>query len=185
MVEMPISSLRGKWAQGIEPRDFTWIIKGQLAVCEQLGGWGESHRVVRRQEEIVWALNKRFHLTVSLLPDDDNLESYDKYLLDHLHWPMSDKPEPLSELVPMYEQIVIALDHRMTLLFHRYLVSDLMMGFFGGFLIWARYIDDPTQAIILMQRIFGTTASEQARSIITDIANSDSRSETPPTVWKK
>lgn len=185
MVEMPISSLRGKWAQGIEPRDFTWIIKGQMAVCEQLGGRGESHRVVRRQEEIVWALNKRFHLTISLLPNEDNLASYSKYLLDYRHWPMSDSPDPVTELVPMYEQIVNALDHKMTLLFHRYLVGDLMMGYFGGFLIWARYIDDPTQALILMQRIFGATAGEQARSIIADIHALDSRSETLPTVWNK
>ena len=46
--------LRGKWALGIQPRDLIWIIKDQLAICERPGGYGASHRKVRRQEEVIW-----------------------------------------------------------------------------------------------------------------------------------
>ena len=48
MAEMSISSLRGKWAQGIQPREFLWILKDQLAVCERLGGKGSNHRQIGR-----------------------------------------------------------------------------------------------------------------------------------------
>ena len=44
--------LRGKWALGITPRNFTWFMKDKLAVCERPGGYGDNHRRVRRQEEI-------------------------------------------------------------------------------------------------------------------------------------
>ena len=46
--------LRGKWALGITPRNFTWVIKDCLAICERPGGYGDNHRRVRRQEEIIW-----------------------------------------------------------------------------------------------------------------------------------
>ena len=46
--------LRGRWALGITPRHFTWILKDKLAICERPGGYGENHRRVRRQEEIIW-----------------------------------------------------------------------------------------------------------------------------------
>ena len=46
--------MRGKWAAGISPRHFTWVIKDRFAVSERPGGFGEGHRKVRREEEILW-----------------------------------------------------------------------------------------------------------------------------------
>jgi hypothetical protein len=40
--------VKGKWAQGIQPRNFAWILKDRLAVCERPGGYGANHRRVRR-----------------------------------------------------------------------------------------------------------------------------------------
>ena len=51
---------KGKWAQGISPGNFTWIIQDQLAVCERPGGYGANHRKVRRQEEIIWIREQGF-----------------------------------------------------------------------------------------------------------------------------
>ena len=53
-------AVKGKWAQGIEPRNFRWVIKGSLAVCERPGGYGPNHRRVRRQEEIIWVREQGF-----------------------------------------------------------------------------------------------------------------------------
>ncbi|MCH8985187.1 MAG: hypothetical protein IIB04_01075 [Acidobacteria bacterium] len=39
---------------GLEPRGFTWVIAGKLAVSERIGGYGIQHRRVRREEEIIW-----------------------------------------------------------------------------------------------------------------------------------
>jgi hypothetical protein len=41
--------VKGKWAAGIVPRHFTWIIKDRLSISERLGGYGANHRKVRRQ----------------------------------------------------------------------------------------------------------------------------------------
>ena len=61
-------AMKGKWAQGIEPRNFHWVIKDQLAVCERPGGYGANHRRVRRQEEIIWIREQGFTCVISLDP---------------------------------------------------------------------------------------------------------------------
>ncbi|MEZ5340801.1 MAG: hypothetical protein R2706_04955 [Acidimicrobiales bacterium] len=66
---------KGKWAQGIQPRHFRWIIAGKLAICERPGGYGGNHRRVRRQEEIIWIRENRFSFVVSLIPSDHNLHA--------------------------------------------------------------------------------------------------------------
>ncbi|MEZ5270277.1 MAG: hypothetical protein R2789_17595 [Microthrixaceae bacterium] len=57
---------KGKWAQGITPRHFDWVIKDQLAICERPGGFGENHRKVRRQEEIIWIREQSFDRDLDL-----------------------------------------------------------------------------------------------------------------------
>jgi len=52
--------MKGKWAQGIRPRNFSWVIKDRFAVCERPGGYGANHRRVRRQEEIIWVREQGF-----------------------------------------------------------------------------------------------------------------------------
>ena len=58
--------MKGKWAQGIVPRNFAWVMKDQLAVCERPGGYGVNHRKVRRQEEIIWVRENGFARIISL-----------------------------------------------------------------------------------------------------------------------
>ena len=69
--------LRGKWALGITPRNFTWIMKDKLAICERPGGYGDNHRRVRRQEEIIWLRENGFGCLVSIIPAPHNLHNYD------------------------------------------------------------------------------------------------------------
>jgi hypothetical protein len=59
--------LRGKWALGITPRHFTWILKDKLAICERPGGYGDNHRRVRRQEEIIWIRENGFNYAISII----------------------------------------------------------------------------------------------------------------------
>ena len=65
---MTTSRMKGKWAQGIQPRNFAWVIKDRLAICERPGGYGANHRRVRRQEEIIWLREQGFGVVISLLP---------------------------------------------------------------------------------------------------------------------
>ncbi|MHB1912655.1 MAG: protein-tyrosine phosphatase family protein, partial [Acidimicrobiales bacterium] len=71
-------NLRGRWAAGIQPRNFSWILAGSLAVSERPGGYARSHRKVRRQEEIIWLREQGFTRIVSLLGSPHNLYAYDE-----------------------------------------------------------------------------------------------------------
>ncbi len=175
MAEMSLSSLRGKWAQGIKPRHFTWILKDQLAVCERLGGKGSSHRPVRRQEEIVWVLNNNIDLTISLIPGNHNLSAYKELGLAHRHWPVSDDQDPTIYLPPIYEQMGIAIEHNKTMLMHRLSLGDTVTGFIGGFLIWGGYLEGPTETIVMVERLFSRQVGSRGRATIQAIAESDAR----------
>ncbi len=180
MAEMSISSLRGKWAQGIQPRHFTWILKDQIAVCERLCGKGSNHRPVRRQEEIVWVLNNNFDLTISMIPGNHNLQAYKELGLAHRHWPVADDQEPTFLMPRIYEQMGIALDNNKRMLMHRLSLGDTMMGFFGGFLIWGDYLEAPTETFVMVERLFGRQIGPRGRSIINTIYESDHRKANLP-----
>ncbi len=81
--------LRGKWALGITPRNFTWIMTDKLAVCERPGGYGENHRRVRRQEEIIWLRENGFGCVISIIPAPHNLHNYDELGLPYAHRPFT------------------------------------------------------------------------------------------------
>jgi len=180
MAEMSISSLRGKWAQGIQPRHFTWILKDQIAVCERLGGKGSNHRPVRRQEEIVWVLNNNFDLTISMIPGNHNLQAYKELGLAHRHWPVSDDQDPTILLPRIYEQMGIALEHRKRMLMHRLSLGDTVMGFFGGFLIWGDYLQEPTETFVMVERLFGRQIGPRGRETINTIYGSEFRKANLP-----
>ena len=80
--------LRGKWALGIEPRNFTWILKDKLAICERPGGFGDNHRRVRRQEEIIWIRENGFNYVVSIIQAPHNLHNYEELGMPYRHRPM-------------------------------------------------------------------------------------------------
>jgi hypothetical protein len=79
--------MKGKWAQGIQPRNFAWILKDKLAVCERPGGYGANHRRVRRQEEIIWIREQGFTCVVTLIPSPHNLHNYDDLGVAWRHLP--------------------------------------------------------------------------------------------------
>jgi len=74
--------LRGKWALGITPRNFTWIMKDKLAVCERPGGYGDNHRRVRRQEEIIWLRENGFGCLISIIPAPRHAAIAGMFLVD-------------------------------------------------------------------------------------------------------
>ena len=71
--------MKGKWAAGIQPRNFIWVIKDRLAISERPGGYGRSHRRVRRQEEMVWLRENGFSRVVSVLPSPHNMSAYEEF----------------------------------------------------------------------------------------------------------
>ena len=69
----PMKPMKGKWARGIEPRMFCWVIKDRMAACERPGGYARNHRKVRRLEELIWLREHGFTMIVSLLDSPHNL----------------------------------------------------------------------------------------------------------------
>src|SRR5438105_13490175 len=97
--------MKGKWAAGIPPRNFVWIIRDQLAASERPGGYGRNHRKVRRQEEIIWLREQGFNRVVSLLPSQHNLYAYDELGMVWSHVPFAPTDEPRAVLKELYAHL--------------------------------------------------------------------------------
>ncbi|NNE10898.1 MAG: hypothetical protein HKN41_01480, partial [Ilumatobacter sp.] len=109
--------LRGKWALGITPRHFTWILKDKLAICERPGGYGDSHRRVRRQEEIIWIRENGFHSVISIIQAPHNLHNYDDLNLPYKHRPFNADDRD-AWLTAFYRELDELLKQEQKLLVH-------------------------------------------------------------------
>jgi hypothetical protein len=157
--------LRGRWALGITPRHFTWILKDKLAICERPGGYGDNHRRVRRQEEIIWIRENGFGCVISMIPAPHNLHNYDELGVTARHRPFNgDDLE--SWLRALYREIHELLRAGTKVLVHGEEVGDRIVGVMGGYIRWAGLIEDDTQAITVTERLAGRQLDPFARNVI-------------------
>ena len=158
---------KGKWAQGIKPRSFQWIIDGQLAVCVRPGGTGTNHRRVRRQEEVIWLRENRFSAIVSLLPSNHNLHSYDELGLSWHHWPFPPSIDYETYLPMYYGELQKLLNDKKRLIMHIEDVGDRLGGFVGGYLRWNQMVSITFEAITVTERLLGRQLGPEGREIVT------------------
>lgn len=170
MNEQPIQNLRGKWAEGIVPRNFTWVMQDKMAICERLGGYGDHHRPVRRQEEIIWVLNNGFHHVISLIDGSANLHNYDELKLPYLHRPLSKTDEFSIRLPEIYHEAEQRVDRGEKLLFHRNELNDLVVGFVGGYIVWTGLVPDPPKAVVVTEQLLTRQLGPTARAMVTAVA---------------
>ncbi len=163
--------LRGKWALGITPRNFTWVIKDRLAICERPGGYGENHRRVRRQEEIIWLREKHFDLVISIIAAPHNLHAYEELNMPYRHRPLSGADDTDMFLRAFYRELHDLLGRNMKLMMHAEEVGDRLLGIIGGYIRWSGMVDDPSQAIIITERIGGRQLDTWARELILNVHN--------------
>lgn len=157
--------LRGKWALGITPRNFTWIMTDKLAICERPGGVGESHRRVRRQEEIIWLRENGFGCVISIIAAPHNLHNYDELQVPYRHRPYNgENLEPYLSL--LYREIGELLDNDTKVVVHAEELGDLIIGVMGGYIRWSGLVDDPTRAIQVTERLAERQLDPAAREII-------------------
>ncbi len=145
--------MKSKWAQGIVPRNFAWIIKDRLAVSERPGGYARTHRRVRRQEEIIWLREQGFSRVVSLLTSTHNLHAYSELKLpaEHLPFGPHDEPRPvLDDLFTRLRQWHLAGEK---VLLHQEELGDRLQGVVAGYLVWTGMVKSPAQAISIVERI--------------------------------
>jgi hypothetical protein len=159
--------VKGKWAQGIVPRNFKWVIKDKLAVCERPGGYGDNHRRVRREEEIIWIKQQGFTCVVSLIPSPHNLHNYEEHDVPYVHRPFaSTEPEP-DFLEDLYRELRSLSSGGGKVLVHRDELGETVTGMVAGYLLWTGLIPAGPQTISLTERLLERQLGTPARTIVT------------------
>jgi hypothetical protein len=158
--------VKGKWAQGIVPRNFTWVIKDRLAVCERPGGYGDSHRRVRRQEEIIWIKQQGFTQIVSLLPSPHNLHAYEELEVPYRHQPFGPHDEARVVLSWLYPELRRQLASGAKLLIHQDEVGDRLHGTVAGYLVFAGLVPETTRAIAMSEQLLSRQLGPVGRELV-------------------
>jgi hypothetical protein len=158
--------VKGKWARGIAPRFFAWIIKDKLAVSERPGGYARNHRRVRRQEEILWLRGEGFTRVVSLLTSPHNLHAYDELEMAWAHIPFGAHDDPHAVLPDLYIQLREWMGAGERLLVHHEELSDRLMGVVAGYLRWSGLVPDGPQAITVVERIMHRQMGPDGRELV-------------------
>ncbi len=158
--------MKGKWAKGIPPRFFSWIIKDQLAVSERPGGYARNHRKVRRQEEILWLRGEGFTRVVSLLPSSHNLHAYDELEMRWSHVPFGPQDDAALVLPDLYRQVRAWLAGGERVLIHQEELNDRLMGVVAGYLRWSGMVPSSPQTIAVVERILHRQMGPAGRELV-------------------
>lgn len=151
---------------GLEPRGFRWVIAGKLAVSERIGGYGFQHRRVRREEEIAWLAERGIDAVLSLLPGNQNQAAYEGAGFRFYNHPIDEELEPEDA-----DSVFAALDQALvtdqgSLLVHRDLIDDQVVGLLGGYLVHTGLVKDPIIATSVIQEIVGRPIGPEGRKLI-------------------
>lgn len=158
--------VKNKWARGIPPRFFCWIIKGQLALSERPGGYARNHRKVRRHEEILWLRGEGFTRIVSLLPSPHNLHAYDELEIAWTHLPFGPQDDPVTVLPDLYRNLRNAIGGGERVLVHQEELNDRLMGVVAGYLRWSGLVPEGPRAIAVVEAIMHREMGPPGRELV-------------------
>ncbi len=163
-----MTTLRGKWAQGLQPRNFTWIIKDRLAAAERPGGFTRNHLKVRRTEELIWLRSNGFTRILSLLDSPHNLQAYAEAGLRGEHLPFGKHDELAFRLQQHYSRVAMWLDDPAEKLFlHHDEFGDRLLGFLAGYLLFAGLVEEGPHAIAVVEKLGNRTLDNFGREVVT------------------
>ena len=165
--------MRGKWAAGIEPRSFTWVFDGRLAVSERPGGSTLVHRRVRRDEEILWLKRSGFTRIISILPANQDLAAYAENGLEVGHHPLVNGPRQRDSILSCYQDLRASLARDAVVLLHGDEVSDRLLGLVAGYLVWTGQVPAATTALAMTEKKFRTSIGSDGRSLLMDLPPSE------------
>lgn len=157
---------KGKWAQGIVPRNFAWIMKDRLAVSERPGGYGTNHRRVRRQEEIIWIREQGFTCVVSIIPAPHNLHNYDELGVTWRHRGFDNTDEPQAYLGRLYPELRQMLADNEKILMHADNLDDTVCGLLTGYIVWSGMVPRGPEAVTLMERLVKRQLGPYGRELV-------------------
>ena len=169
-----MTGLRGKWAQGLQPRSFTWIIKDRMAAAERPGGFSRNHRKVRRQEELIWLRSNGFTRIVSLLDSPHNLAAYSEAGLVGEHLPFGKRDELALRLRQNYTRVAYWLDDPDEKLFvHHEEFGDRLLGFLGGYLLFSGLVTEGPHAIAIIEQLGNRNLDATGRELVAAVLDHD------------
>lgn len=164
--------LRGRWAQGLEPRFFCWVVRDRLAASERPGGFARSHRKIRRQEELIWLGQNGFTRVISLLDSPHNLHAYDEAGILYEHVPLGRHDELGDRLGAIYESVARRLDvPTEKVLLHHEEFGDRLQGIIAGYLLYSGLVDEGPHAIVASERLCGRELGATGREIVAITVN--------------
>ena len=159
--------MKGRWAQGLEPRAFCWIIKDRLAASERPGGFARNHRKVRRQEELIWLIGHGFTHILSMLDSPHNLHAYDEAGIPHAHVPIGRHHEWPDTLPRLYATLGAWLANPSEhVLIHHEEFGDRLLGVLAGYLLYAGLVTEGPHATVVIEKITGRQLGSVAREIV-------------------
>ncbi len=158
--------MKGKWAAGIPPRNFTWVIKDRLAMSERPGGFAPNHRKVRRQEEIIWLQMQGFTRVVSLLPSSHNLQAYEEKSLASVHFPLPPSGDARAILSDIFRDLHQRLAAGERILIHQEELGDRVAGVVAGYLLWSDRLTSGPQAITVLEHMTGHPMGPSGRELV-------------------
>src|SRR3954465_6996601 len=162
-----VPGMKGKWAQGIQPRNFAWVIKDKLAVCERPGGYGANHRRVRRQEEIIWIREQGFSCVVSLIPSPHNLHNYDELAVTWRHRPFTQGDDAQRFVAGFFPELRTMIAEGQKVLVHQDELGDRVSGLMAGFLLWSGMVESGPQAISITEQLVHRQLGPTGRQLVT------------------
>jgi hypothetical protein len=158
--------VKGKWAAGIPPRNFTWVIKDRLAMSERPGGFAPNHRKVRRQEEINRLQVQGFTRVVSLLPSSHNLQAYEEKSMPSVHFPLPTSGDARVALADLYRDLHGRLTSGERILVHQEELGDRVTGVVAGYLLWSDRLQSGPQAITVLEHMTGHPMGPGGRELV-------------------
>ncbi len=161
--------MRGKWAVGIEPRNFTWVYRGILAVSERPGGSTAVHRRVRRDEELLWLRHQGFTRIISILPVMQNLNNYLEQGMTASHYALRGGPQQREVLDACYRDLARSMAAGVVVLLHSDDVSDRLLGVVAGYLVWSKRVASVPASIALVEALFRHSIGPDGRSVLVDL----------------
>ena len=158
--------MKGKWAQGIQPRNFSWVMKDKLAVSERPGGYGANHRRVRRQEEIIWIREQGFTCVLSIIPSPHNLHNYTELDVTWRHRPFGVHDDTGQMLASLYPELRQLIGSGGKVLLHGDELGDRISGIMAGYLVWTGMVPTGPEATSLVERLVHRQIGPVGREIV-------------------
>ena len=159
--------MKGKWAQGLRPRSFVWVINERFAISQRPGGYAQNHRKVRRQEELLWIHGNEFTHVVSLLDGPHNLQAYVDMEIPYVHTPLRLGEDMPASLQQIYVTVAKLLENSQEkILMHDEEFGDRLIGVLAGFLMYNDTVPSPTNAIQLVEKLTKRVLGPEGRQIV-------------------